>query len=133
MSKLVSVRLLVDDFPAMFRFYRDVMKFPVLWGDENGPYGEFRASEDVSLALFVRELMAGILAQEAGEVQADDRVSLIFHAEDVDKDFAEVSARSRPVTTPKDRPEWGVRTAHIRDPEDFLLEINRGIEDEASE
>ena len=35
--KLTHVRLLVNDFDACFRFYRDVMGFQVQWGDEGGP------------------------------------------------------------------------------------------------
>jgi catechol 2,3-dioxygenase-like lactoylglutathione lyase family enzyme len=52
--KLTFVRLLVNDYPACFRFYRDAMGFPVTFGDEEGGYADFDAGSDVSLALFVR-------------------------------------------------------------------------------
>jgi catechol 2,3-dioxygenase-like lactoylglutathione lyase family enzyme len=37
--KLTFVRLLVDDYPACFRFYRAVMGFPVTFGE--GGYADF--------------------------------------------------------------------------------------------
>jgi catechol 2,3-dioxygenase-like lactoylglutathione lyase family enzyme len=52
--KLTHVRLLVDDYPGCFRFYRDVMGFPVTFGDEEGGYADFDAGSDVSVALFIR-------------------------------------------------------------------------------
>lgn len=36
--QLTYVRLLVDDYEACFRFYRDVMGFGVTFGDESGPF-----------------------------------------------------------------------------------------------
>jgi catechol 2,3-dioxygenase-like lactoylglutathione lyase family enzyme len=38
MMRLTHIRLLVADYLACFRFYRDVMGLAVAWGDENGPY-----------------------------------------------------------------------------------------------
>ena len=45
--KLTHVRLLVNDFDACFRFYKNVMGFQVQWGDEASGYAEFRGRGDV--------------------------------------------------------------------------------------
>ena len=39
--ELTHIRLLVKDFDACFRFYRDVMGFRALWGDEGSGYANF--------------------------------------------------------------------------------------------
>ncbi|MDP2950709.1 MAG: VOC family protein [Chloroflexota bacterium] len=123
--RLTHVRLLVADYPTCFRFYRDVMGFPVAWGDENGPYADFRAGEAM-LALYDRRLMAEAVGTDDRPLTANamDRCALIFAVESVDGDFD--ALRSRGVvfeTDPQDRPAWGIRTAHFRDPDGNLLEI----------
>jgi catechol 2,3-dioxygenase-like lactoylglutathione lyase family enzyme len=54
--KLSFVRLLVDDYGACFRFYRDVMGFPVTFGDEEGAYADFDAGADWGIRVaYVRD------------------------------------------------------------------------------
>lgn len=131
MAKLRSVRLLVDDYPANFMFYRDVMKFPVVWGDENGPYGEFQASDDVTIGLFQKDLMAEVLKAESSETSPSDSFMLIFKADGtVDNEFNALAPHSKQLIGPTDREGWGVRTSHIRGPDNALLEINKGLEGE---
>ena len=60
---LTHVRLLVRDFPACFRFYRDVFGFNVTYGDEDDRYADFEAG-DALLALFKRDLMATAVGAE---------------------------------------------------------------------
>jgi catechol 2,3-dioxygenase-like lactoylglutathione lyase family enzyme len=38
--KLSHIRLLTNQFPEMFRFYRDAIGLRVRWGDENGVYAD---------------------------------------------------------------------------------------------
>lgn len=132
MNKLISVRLLVDDFAAAFAFFKDRMEFPVQWGDAEGPYAEFAANEGLSIALFQREIMQGVLSDEAGDADADDRVTLIFGVDNVEETYELISGVTRPWIEPKDRPQWGVRTAHLRLPEGLLIEINRPLDTETS-
>lgn len=47
--KLKFVRLLVDDFPACFRFYRDVMRFTPTFGDEHDGYADFELNEPIPM------------------------------------------------------------------------------------
>jgi lactoylglutathione lyase len=117
--RLTHVRLLIRDFPACFRFYRDVLGFEVLWGEEGGPYADFKAG-DATVALFDRRLMAEAVgtAGKPVEVDAQDRVLLICAVEDVDAAYDQLKARGiKFVTEPQDRPDWGIRTAHFRDPD----------------
>jgi lactoylglutathione lyase len=124
--KNMHLRLLVADFPAMFRFYRDVMGFTPTFGDEKDVYADFDTGSG-SLALFVRSFMA----QEVGtpsdpaEKGGQDRIALIFGVENVDAACQELREKGVTlVTQPEDHPDWGIRTAHLRDPDGNLIEIN---------
>jgi len=127
--RLTHVRLLVKDFAACFRFYRDVLGFEVLWGEEEGRYADFRAG-DAIVALYKRGLMAEAVgeAEKPSEAEAQDRAALIFAVEDVDATYESLKMKGVTfVAEPMDRPDWGIRAAHFRDPDGNLLEINRDL------
>jgi lactoylglutathione lyase len=134
--KLTHIRLLVRDYGACFRFYRDVMGFEPVWGDESSGYADLDAG-NATLALFGRGEMAKVVGtgELPAEALAQDTAVLIFAVEDVDAATARLQERRVPlVAAPADRPEWGVRTAHFRDPDGNLIEINAPLpEDESGE
>ena len=127
--RLTHIRLLITDFPACFRFYRDVLGFEVLWGEEGGRYADFKAG-DAIVALYDRRLMAEAIGTATRPVKADaqDRALLNFAVEDVDAAYDQLKTRGiKFVTEPQDRPDWGIRTAHFRDPDGNLIEIYRDL------
>ncbi len=123
---LSYVRVLVDRFADCFRFYRDIMGFEVLLGDENNVYAEFKAGAQTRLAVAARSVITvvpGVSAQ-AGAA-GGDRSMLVFQVADVDDEAAALKRRgANLIAEPVDRPDWTVRTAHLRDPEGNLIEIN---------
>jgi catechol 2,3-dioxygenase-like lactoylglutathione lyase family enzyme len=128
---LSHVRLLVSDFLGCFRFYRDVMGFPVTWGEESAEesYATFRVSEQTVLALFRREAMAATVgtATLPASAAAQDRSMLIFELDGRDA-FDRAIERlqrggTRFVVEPEDYPGWGIRAAYLRDPDGNLIEI----------
>lgn len=126
--KLTHVRLLVNDFDACFRFYRDMMGFQVVWGAEGSSYADFKSRRgEAMVALFSRREMAEALG--AGDLASDAecpvRAMLIFEVADLDSTVEALKARGAQfVTELEDRPDWGIRTAHLRDPEGNLIELN---------
>lgn len=128
--KRTHLRLLVDDFTACFRFYRDTLGLPVRYGAEDETYAEFK-TDAVHVALFRRDLMARVTGTDdpgAAAGARDDRAVLVLRVDDVDSAAAALSARGVVFDTgPEDRKAWGCRTAHFRDPDGNLLELNADI------
>jgi catechol 2,3-dioxygenase-like lactoylglutathione lyase family enzyme len=123
---LTHVRLLVEDYQACFRFYRDVMEFHVAWGNESTRYAEFRTG-DVRLAVFDRDEMARVVGRMElpSACGCKDEVTVIFRVPNVDDEVKNLRGKKiQFVTEPLDRPDWGIRTAHLRDPDGNLIELN---------
>ena len=58
-----QVRLLVDDFGAAFRFYRDSLELQSTPGDESGGYASFSAGEG-SVAIFERNGQVSVVRRQ---------------------------------------------------------------------
>ncbi|NIA69659.1 hypothetical protein HBA54_13740 [Pelagibius litoralis] len=124
--RMYSVRLLVQDFGTCFRFYRDIIGLAPVWGDESGPYADFRVGDETMLALFSRDLMSEAVgtADLPSAAREQDSFVVVLQVDDVDaahKRLAEKGADF--VNAPKDYPGWTIRAVHLRDPEGNLLEM----------
>ncbi len=124
-----QTRLLVNDFPACYRFYRDVIGLTPTQ-DDDGVYASFyrgASGEGASgIALFKRQDMAEATGAMITPFSAasDDRVAIVFSADDVDESYRQLTADGLEfVTRPADHPDWGIRTVHLRDPDGNLVEI----------
>ena len=127
--KPTQTRLHVDDYVTMFRFYRDTMGLPVFWGDENSGYASFGVSDN-SVAIFPWRSMAEAAGAQFTPFRPgpQDRAMLTFDVDDVDATFQALRERGVPVVSgPQDQPGWGIRVAHLRDPEGNLIEINQPL------
>lgn len=125
--KLTHLRLLVDNFDECFRFYRDVMSLQVSWGAEGEGYADFGVHDQFALALFERREMARAIGADhwSDDSPSMDRAMLIFGTDDLSATVALVRARGgKFITAIQDHPEWGIRTAYLRDPSGTLIELN---------
>jgi catechol 2,3-dioxygenase-like lactoylglutathione lyase family enzyme len=127
--KYEFTRLLVTNFTACFRFYRDVLGFQVGFGSQDGTYADFNLGA-VNISLFDKQEMSQVLgtAHLPADASIQDKVCLVFAVENVD----EVCQRLRALgvqlaAEPADHPDWGIRTAHLRDPDGNLIEINHPL------
>ena len=118
-------RLLVSIYAECFRFYRDVLGFDVTWGDVDSGYADFDSGE-TTLALFDQEAMVSVVGGTGG--CDETRVALIFAVGSVDETYERLRDDVEFVTEPHDRPAWGIRVAHCRDPAGNVIEVNRELE-----
>ena len=127
MMRLSHIRILTDQFPVMFRFYRDALELRVRWGDEHGIYADLDTGTGVDIALFSRERIAEIVGT-AGlppSGSSQDPVMLIIAVDDVDfRANRLVEHGAVLVNSAADQPDHGIRSAHLRDPDGNLIELN---------
>ncbi|MFF5212701.1 VOC family protein [Streptosporangium sp. NPDC000396] len=125
-------RLLVSRFADCFRFYDAVLPKLIgatrTRGAESGPYASWDVGTEGVLMLFDRAAMAAVVGTTdlPPTAAAQDGAMLVSRVDDVDAGF-DLCLRhgGQPVSPPADRPEWGpgMRTAHLRDPEGNLIEL----------
>lgn len=122
----VHARLLVDDYEGCFRFYHEVLGLTVTWGDETSGYADFSAGEG-SFSLFVRaemEMAVSAPPELTGGLERD-RVVVVLGVPDLDGTVEGLRKRGvNFLTDVADQPGWGIRVAHLRDPDGNLVELN---------
>ena len=114
--KFSQVRLLVDEFGAAFRFYRDVLGLEVSSGDESSGYASFTAGGG-SIAIFERSGQGEVVELRT----PGDSTLNVLEVDDADEAVERLSAYV--VRAPQDQPDWGGRVAYLRDPSGNLLEL----------
>ena len=126
-------RLLVARFAECFTFYEAVL--PALIGADlarggvDGPYASWDVGGQGVLSLFDRSAMAAAVGDVTPSCATDPAVGavmLVCRVEDVDAALAVCLRHGASVVTgATDRPEWGptLRTAHLRDPEGNMMEL----------
>ncbi|MCP2342369.1 VOC family protein [Actinomadura rupiterrae] len=128
---LLYPRLLVDDFDACARFYtaalRELLGVEPVKVIPEARYANWDLNGEAVLSLFGRAAIAAV-AGTSGQpaTSGQDRSMLVFKVDDVDAATAALEALGAPVVAaPADRPEWGpgLRSAHLRDPDGNLLEL----------
>ena len=121
--KFSQVRLLVDDFGAAFRFYRDTLGFDASFGDEASGYASFVAG-DGAVAIFERTGQAEVVQLRP----PGDSTLTVLEVHDVDALVERL--REHVVQAAVDRPEWGGRVAYLRDPSGNLIELFQSLPSE---
>lgn len=124
--ELVQIRLLVRDFPVMFRFYRDVLGFKPQVDDERGPYGKLSPpSGNAAIALQSRaHFLETVPVLREG---AADQSLIAFKVDDLDTVVAALQARGVGLLAAPSL-QWGrLKVAHLRDPEQNLIELQQWL------
>lgn len=123
--KFNNIRLLVNNFATCFEFYKNKLGLEVSHGDENGPYASFNVGIPSGLALFQADLMAQVTGtlQLTKAYNTRDKFAVIIEVDDVDELYNELKGIIAFVNPPADMEAWGIRIAHLRDPEGNLLEL----------
>ena len=127
--RFTHLRLLVSDYRTSFYFYTEVLGFKCMWGDLETGYADLKTGNTL-LALYSRQAMAEALGTQdlPSTAPRQDTFSIILEVESVDGTAAALKKSGVELETePEDRPEWGIRTAHLRDPDGNLLELYESL------
>ena len=127
--KLSNFRLLVSDFPASLKFWRDIMMLPLSFSEETMGYAYFDMG-NTGLELFSRDGFAASLGETTPTATSEGHPAVIvFRVDDVDASYADLVKRgAKAVASPVDRPVWQARTAHFSDPDGYLVEIYSSLQ-----
>ena len=111
LTNIPYITLWAVNFDKMVTFYRDQLKLPVEYGDEN-----FIQFATQGTKLYIHRLgTASTLREHAVEIH--------FDVPDVDAAHDELRQRGVEFEDPPANRPWGARMAAFRDPEGFALEI----------
>ena len=127
--KRSHIRLLVVNFKSCFCFYRDKLGLPVRYGQEDSVYAEFK-TPGLHLALFKRQLMAEVLGRQKNPLHSEiqDPQVIVLRVDNLDMAFAFLKGRGVCFETePVNRVDWNCRTAHFRDPDGNVWELNADL------
>ena len=115
------VILVVDDLDRALDFYTRVLGLKL--GHRSREYAQLDTGV-TRIGFYTRPAMATVLGFD---LDAPSPIApgfeLGFKVADVDAAYAEIlAAGATPVTEPTTRP-WGQRTAYVRDPDGYLIEL----------
>jgi catechol 2,3-dioxygenase-like lactoylglutathione lyase family enzyme len=118
--QLSQIRVLVDDYPEAFAFYRGLLGEEPSFGDAASDYASFRL-QGGTLALFKRDEQA----ETVGLRLPGDGALVVLEVDDVDAEAGRLG--DAVVAGPVDRPDWGGRVAYLRDPAGNPIELFQTI------
>ncbi|GIQ71380.1 VOC family protein [Xylanibacillus composti] len=124
--RLDNVRLLVSRFDECLIFYRDVLGLKLTWGELGGNYANFDTGDGLGLGLYKKELMSEVIGTTKLPVRSEsqDTFVCIFEVDDLEQTVKNIENKGgRCLTEIQDRPNWGIRAVHLRDPDGNLIEL----------
>jgi catechol 2,3-dioxygenase-like lactoylglutathione lyase family enzyme len=124
--KFSNVRLLVKDYDKCFKFYTEKLGLEAAF-DIEGCYGSFKVAEGIEgLAIFTSDFMAPAVgnADKAQPTNCREKMMVSFEVPNVVETYQELKVKGVEfINEPTDMPDWGMRTVHLRDPEENLIEL----------
>ncbi|MEV0263836.1 VOC family protein [Streptomyces sp. NPDC050617] len=125
--ELTQIRLLVSDFPRVYRFYRDVLGLKPQFEAENGPYAKFTPDAgQAGIALQDRTQMAGVLERLGAEPEGY-RALVVLRVEDLNAAHAEFTSRGAEFSAAPAPMGDRMRVAYLADPEGNLIELQEWL------
>ena len=127
-EKIHATLLMVRDFEASVKFYRDVLEFKV--GDTDTGFMTFDIG-DQTLAILDLSLAAKMISEEAVQPEKEfiPRSLFAIFLDDADAAYEALKARSVHFIKPPTTQPWGQRTAYFTDPDGNIWEISHFPQD----
>ncbi|MFE2283815.1 VOC family protein [Streptomyces sp. NPDC059443] len=125
--ELTQIRLLVSDFPAVYRFYRDVVGLKPQFEAESGPYAKLSPDTGhAAIALQDRAQMADVLERLGAEPEGF-RSLVVLRVHDLDVAHAELTSRGAEFARDPGPMGDRIRVAYLEDPEGNLIELQEWL------
>ncbi|MFI7103396.1 VOC family protein [Streptomyces sp. NPDC050161] len=125
--ELTQIRVLVSDFPGVYRFYRDVLGLKPQFEAESGPYAKFSPDTGhAAIALQERAQMAGVLGQLEAKPEGY-RALVVLRVDDLDAAHAELTSRGAVFTREPGPMGDRMRVAYLEDPEGNVIELQEWL------
>jgi lactoylglutathione lyase len=118
---VTQIRLIVSDFAAVYRFYRDVVGLRPQFEAETGPYAAFKPDFGSTIALHdYADLAATVPDLKPGE---GDSALIALRVDDLDAYVAGLAAEvTEPVIL-----DGRIKAAYLRDPAGNLIELQQWL------
>jgi catechol 2,3-dioxygenase-like lactoylglutathione lyase family enzyme len=124
--ELTQIRLLVTDFPAVYRFYRDVLGLTPQFEAEQGPYAKLSPPVGgAAVALQQRAHVAALLSDAAAVPGPGIRALIALRVDDLEKTCAELAERGGVVESGPAPMGDRLLVAYLRDPEGNVVELQQ--------
>lgn len=120
-----GTRLLVCNYDACIEFYQNVLGFELVYQDSRGAEADLRMG-DTRLNLIKRQSMAEIIGstEPQSAENVTDNLALIFTTSDLEATCSQLEVQNvKFITKPMYRPQWGIKTVYLRDPDKNLIGI----------
>ncbi len=120
-----GTRLLVCNYEACLEFYQKMLGFELIYQDGNGEEADLKMG-DTRLNLIKRQSMAAIIGspEKLPSENDPDNVALIFTTQNLDQTYDALKKMNVTfITQPTYRPQWGIKTIYLRDPDGNLIGI----------
>ncbi|MDH6576930.1 VOC family protein [Kitasatospora sp. MAP5-34] len=125
--ELTQIRLLVSDFPTVYRFYRDVLGLKPQFEAENGPYAKLSPDiGDAAIALQDRAQMADVLGRLGAE-PTGFRALVVLRVDDLDTTHTELTSRGAEFIRAPEPMGDRIRVAYLEDPDGNLIELQEWL------
>ncbi|MFB6836940.1 VOC family protein [Streptomyces sp. NPDC056361] len=126
--ELTQIRLLVSDFPSVYRFYRDTLGLKPQFEAETGPYAKLTPDTGhAAIALQARTHLADVL-ERLEAAPAGHRALIALRVDDLDATHAELTSRGAEFLRDPSPMGDRMRVAYLADPEGNLIELQEWLE-----
>ena len=123
--KFKGTRLLVCDYDACVDFYHKTLGFELIYQSQSGEETDLKMGNTI-LNLIKRASMSNIIGMQENKDNDNltDNVALIFTTSDLDETCKQLEANDvKFISKPVYRPQWGIKTIYLRDPDKNLIGI----------
>jgi lactoylglutathione lyase len=123
--KLNYIRLLTNNFSEMIDFYQNKLSMNLTHKNDNAEYAEFELS-NAAISIYNRDNMAKALGMEIAPAvhECQDKKMIVIMVEDLNQTYQMLSKKNITfLMAPTNRPEWGTKTMHFRDPDGNIIEM----------